>query len=59
LHCNGDLQERIAVMDRIGTMPTASQSRAKAAIACRPPVEEVDIATLRAMLAQLEQGRGA
>lgn len=59
LHCNGDLQDRIAVMDRIGAMPTASQSRAETAIACRPPVEDVDIATLRAMLAQLEQGRGA
>jgi len=59
LHCNGDLHERIAVMDRISTMSTASQSRADAAIASRPEVEDVDIATLRAMLAQLEQGRGA
>lgn len=59
LHCNGDLEERIALIDRIGTMPPASQTRAEAALARRPTPEDVDIAALKAKLAELEQGRGA
>lgn len=59
LHCNGDLAERIALMDRIGTMPKASQARAEAALARRTQPQDVDIAALKAKLAELEQGRGA
>ncbi len=59
LHCNGDLAERIALMERIGTMPTASQHRAEAALARRTQPQDVDIAALTAKLAELEQGRGA
>ncbi len=59
LHCNGDLAERIALMDRVGTMPDASQSRAEAALARRTQPQDVDIAALKAKLAELEQGRGA
>ncbi|SHH14850.1 glycoside hydrolase family 3 N-terminal domain-containing protein [Marivita hallyeonensis] len=59
LHCNGDLAERIALIDRIGTMPAASQARAEAAIVRRPTPEDVDIAALKANLAELEQGRSA
>ncbi|MFP7570481.1 glycoside hydrolase family 3 N-terminal domain-containing protein [Marivita sp. S2033] len=59
LHCNGTLSERIALMDRIGTMPSASQRRAEAALATRPDVPDVDITALTAKLAQLEQGQGA
>lgn len=59
LHCNGDLAERIALMDRIGTMPTASQTRAEAALARRTAPDDVDIAALTAKLAELEQRRGA
>ena len=59
LHCNGDLAERIALMDGIGTMPKASQARAEAALARRTRPQDVDIAALKAKLAELEQGRGA
>lgn len=59
LHCNGDLSERIALMGRIGTMPSTSQARAEAAIASRPWPEDVDIAALTAKLKELEQGQGA
>ena len=59
LHCNGDLPERVALMERIGTMPAASQVRAEAAIASRTQPQDVDIAALTAKLAQLEQGRSA
>lgn len=59
LHCNGDLAERIALMDRIGTMPVASQARAEAALATRTEPQDVDIAAFTAKLATLEQGRGA
>lgn len=59
LHCNGDLPERIALMDRIGPMSPASQRRAEAALASRTPPADVDIAALKAKLAELEQGRGA
>lgn len=58
LHCNGDLAERIALMDRIGTMPAASQKRAEAALATRPTAQHVDIRTLKAKLAALEQDAG-
>ena len=59
LHCNGDLAERIALMDRIGTMPEASQRRAKAVLTRRTVPQDVDIDALKAKLAGLEQGRGA
>lgn len=59
LHCNGDLAERIALMERIGSMPAASQARAEAALATRTTPQDVDIAALTAKLAALEQGRGA
>ncbi|WP_299789717.1 glycoside hydrolase family 3 N-terminal domain-containing protein [uncultured Marivita sp.] len=59
LHCNGDLAERIALMERIGTMPARSQARAEAALATRTTPQDVDIAALTAKLAELEQGRGA
>ena len=59
LHCNGDLPERIALMNRVGTMPDASQMRAEAAIASRTQPQDVDIAALTAKLAELEQGRSA
>ncbi|MFA8384062.1 MAG: glycoside hydrolase family 3 N-terminal domain-containing protein [Pelagibaca sp.] len=59
LHCNGDLPERIALMDRIGAMSPASQTRAEAALARRPEPQDVDIAALKAKLAQLEQGHEA
>jgi beta-N-acetylhexosaminidase len=59
LHCNGDLPERIALMNRVGTMPDASQMRADAAIASRTHPQDVDIAALTAKLAELEQGRSA
>lgn len=59
LHCNGDLAERIALMDRIGAMPEPSQARAEAALARRTSPDDVDIDALKAKLAELEQGRGA
>lgn len=59
LHCNGDLPERIALMDRIGHMSSASQRRAEAALATRTTPSDVDIAALKAKLAELEQGRDA
>ena len=59
LHCNGDLAERIALMDRIGAMSEPSQRRAEAALARRTTPQDVDIAALTAKLAELEQGRGA
>jgi beta-N-acetylhexosaminidase len=59
LHCNGPLPERIALMDRIGTMPAASQTRAEAALATRSEAQPVDIDALRSKLAALEQGQGA
>ena len=58
LHCNGDLSERIALMNRIGAMSEASQSRAEAALATRPTAQDVDIRTLKAKLAALEQDAG-
>jgi beta-N-acetylhexosaminidase len=54
LHCNGDLAERIALMDRIGMMSEASQRRAEAALTTRTEPADVDIAALRAKLAELE-----
>lgn len=59
LHCNGDLPERIALMNRVGTMSDASQMRAEAAIASRTQPQDVDIAALTAKLAELVQGRSA
>jgi beta-N-acetylhexosaminidase len=59
LHCNGDLAQRIALMDRIGAMPEPSQARAEAALARRTSPDDVDIDALKAKLAELEQGRGA
>lgn len=59
LHCNGALSERVAMAERIGTLSDAAQRRAEAALAARPAPEDVDIAALRAKLAELEQGRGA
>lgn len=59
LHCNGDLAERIALMERIGRMSDASQRRAEAALATRTRPTDVDIAALAAKLAELEQGRDA
>jgi beta-N-acetylhexosaminidase len=59
LHCNGDLAERIALMDRIGTMPAPSQARAEAALATRTEPQDVDIVALTAKLAALEQGHSA
>lgn len=59
LHCNGDLAERIALLDRIGPMTAASQTRAEAALNSRPVPRDVDIATLKAKLHALEQGPGA
>jgi beta-N-acetylhexosaminidase len=54
LHCNGELGERIALMDRIGMMSEASQRRAEAALTTRTEPADVDIAALRAKLAELE-----
>ena len=48
LCCNSDLAEMMAVMDRIGEMPDASQIRAEAALTARPKPTELDIAALRA-----------
>ncbi len=59
LHCNGDLPERVALMQAVGEMPQSSQSRAEAALASRTTPDDVDIDALRAKLAALEQGRGA
>ncbi|MGJ8606149.1 MAG: glycoside hydrolase family 3 N-terminal domain-containing protein [Marivita sp.] len=59
LHCNGALDERIALMDRIGTMPAQSQIRAEAALTSRTAPLDVDIADLKAMLARLEQRQDA
>lgn len=59
LHCNGDLPERIALMKRIGTMGTASQTRAESALATRSTSQDVDIAAIKAKLTALEQGSGA
>ena len=55
LHCNGDLPERIAMMEAIGTISEAGQVRAEAALAARPKPQDVDIAALKAKLAELEQ----
>ena len=57
LHCNGDLAERVALMDRIGTMSKDSQTRAEAALNRRPKPDDVDIAALKAKLRELEQGQ--
>lgn len=59
LHCNGNLAERIALLDRIGPMTAASQTRAEAALNSRPVPRDVDIATLKAKLHALEQRPGA
>lgn len=48
LDCNATLPERTAMMDRIGHMSDAAQSRAEAVLAARPTPEEVDIAALEA-----------
>lgn len=59
LHCNGNLAERRALFDRVGSMSEASQARAEAALARRPVAQDVDIDALKAKLAALEQGHSA
>ncbi|MDU8912671.1 glycoside hydrolase family 3 N-terminal domain-containing protein [Aestuariicoccus sp. MJ-SS9] len=46
LHCNGDLEEMRALMDRVGQLDDAGQKRADAALARRPEPVEVDIDAL-------------
>ncbi|MFZ5961585.1 beta-N-acetylhexosaminidase [Thalassococcus sp. BH17M4-6] len=53
LHCNGDLEEMRALMDRVGQADAAAQARAKAAIAARRAPEEVDIESLKHKLGAL------
>jgi beta-N-acetylhexosaminidase len=53
LHCNGDLAEMRALMDRVGPMSDAAQTRAEAALACRQDPGAVDIAGLEADLEAL------
>lgn len=48
LQCNGDPAEMLAVARAAPQISTAAQSRAKAALACRRPVPELDIAALAA-----------
>ena len=48
LHCNGDLEEMRALMDRIGPLDEAGQRRAEAALAARGQAAPVDIAAARA-----------
>lgn len=53
LHCNGKLPEMRALMEHVGKMDPQAQARAEAALACRRPAPEVDIAALEADLEAL------
>lgn len=55
LHCNGDLAERVAMMEAIGEMTEAAQTRAERALAARRNPAEVDIDTLVAEFEALSQ----
>ena len=57
LHCNGDLAEMQALVERVGPMSAAALTRAEAALAARPEPEPVDIAALTEKLKALETGR--
>jgi beta-N-acetylhexosaminidase len=57
LHCNGDLAERQAVAEAAGEMTDQAQARAEAALACRRPPVDIDIAACEAELGRLMQGR--
>lgn len=50
LHCNGTLDERIAVSDASGRLSAVGQARAERALAARRKPDEVDIRPLRQSL---------
>lgn len=60
LHCNGDLNEMLDLMEQIGPMTPAAQARAQAALdqraALRAAASPIDIAALRAEFAALPSG---
>ena len=56
LHCKGDLAEMLRVAAEAGDMRADTQTRARAALACRQTAEAVDIAALEADLAAIGQG---
>ena len=57
LHCNGHLDEMIALMDQIGVMSDAAQARAEQALNARKTAPQVDIDDLTAKLSALEEKR--
>lgn len=57
LHCNGDMDEMLPLMRRIGGVSDAGQARAEAALNARQTAPEVDIADLSAQLEALPQER--
>lgn len=56
LHCNGEMDEMVAVAGAAGAMSDATRARAKAALARRKPAPDVDFAELEAKLAALSPG---
>ncbi len=58
LHCNGDLAEMVALMDRVEQVSDAAQERAEAALALRLPPQDIDIRALQADLTALATERG-
>lgn len=57
LHCNGTLQERVAVAEASGEMTATAQKRAEAALAARRAPDELDIPAAEAELDRLTGGR--
>jgi beta-N-acetylhexosaminidase len=53
LHCNGDMAEMQPLMEAIGLMSAAAQTRAEAALRARRRPEPVDIPALKAQLKAL------
>ncbi|MFD1343930.1 glycoside hydrolase family 3 N-terminal domain-containing protein [Litorisediminicola beolgyonensis] len=57
LHCNGEMDEMVALMDRVGTLSDAAVARADRALAERRDPGEVDITALTEMLEALPTER--
>ncbi|KMK67392.1 glycoside hydrolase family 3 N-terminal domain-containing protein [Puniceibacterium sp. IMCC21224] len=57
LHCNGNMDEMVPLMRRIGTLSDVGEIRVDAALAARQPAPAVDIAALSAQLETIAHER--
>ena len=56
LHCNGNLDEMIALPDALGSMTADAAARADAALAAKRSPEAIDIRALETELEALQAG---